>query len=264
MHTLTRTLLACGLALAATFAARAQERYFAIVDYMHIPDSSSEAEYLALEKLWQRIHQKAVDSGASLGWTVYRVENGGRNQFVTLQVYDSPARVFDPWSGDLSALIKQLYNAEEAAKMNKTDEVRVLTRSELWRLESAAMGPQAGEPAGHNILNFMKVPPGKLEAYVQMESSVFRKAHQARVDGGEMKGWYFLSRWFPAGADGEYDYVTVDAYADKAASEKAPDMKRIEAVLSKEEMAGAEKVEGLRTVVRREVWTPVLRTTPRR
>ena len=164
MNLFFRTLLtALVLALSAS-RATAQQRLFAIVDYMHVPDSSSEKEYVALEKLWQQIHQRSVDAGNCLSWAVYRVENGGRNQFVTVQVYDSPAKFMDPWGEPLEKLFKNLYTDAERAIMDKTDAIRVLTRHELWEVEATAMAG-GREPAGYNVVNFMKTTPGKVDAY---------------------------------------------------------------------------------------------------
>lgn len=262
MNLSPRTLLgALALAFVLALTARGQERLFVAVDYMHLPEQSSEQAYLDLEKLWQRVHQKAVEEGRCLGWYLDRIENDSRNQFVTLRVYDSPAKLFDPWPGSLSKLINELYAAEEATKMARTEQIRQLTRSEVWELEASAIR-SPGEVSDYIYVDFMKVVPGKADAYYQAEKEVFRKAHQVRVDGGDMKAWFFLSRAFPSGHDADYDFITVNGFASKAASEKPWDMEKIAAALTKEDMAKGQEILSLRTGVRREIWRPVLRTTP--
>jgi phosphoribosyl-dephospho-CoA transferase len=62
MNRLATTLLICLLG-AATLSARAQNHRYAIVEYMHLPEGKGEEAYLATEKLWQRLHQRAVDAG---------------------------------------------------------------------------------------------------------------------------------------------------------------------------------------------------------
>lgn len=261
MKLIAKTLL-CALLLPAALGARAQERIFVAVDYMHIPDTSSEQRYLEVEKLWQRIHQKAADSGICLGWYLYRIENGGRNDFATVRVYSSAAKAVAPWSAPLSTLMKELYSAEEAEKMAKTQEARILTRSELLELEAAA-SDKVREPEGEfNVVNFMKVTPGKMEAYYDAENNLFQKVHKIRIENGHLKNWRFLSRVFPSGADCDFDYITVDSYADKATAEKPEDMKPIEKALSKEDLKKTESINELRTVVRREIWHPVARVLP--
>src|SRR4051812_33786650 len=79
MNRLTFTLLLSLLA-AGTLSSRAQKspQRYAVVEYMHLPEGGSEEAYLATEKLWQRLHQKAVDAGTYQAWYLEKVENGGR------------------------------------------------------------------------------------------------------------------------------------------------------------------------------------------
>ena len=259
--TLTPTNLLCVLTVAAALSCQAQERLFVAVDYMHLSDSSNERAYIELEKLWQRIHQKAVDGGRCRGWYLDRIENDSRNQFVTIRVYDAAKNLFEPWPGPLPTLIKDHFSTEEAAIMEKTEQIRQLTRSEVWEVEASAM-KSSEEVADYIRVDYMKVAPGKMEAYYQAEKEVWRKAHQSRIDSGAMMVWFFLSRWFPSGTDMEYDFVTVNGYASKAAWEKPWDVDKIQAALTKEELAKGAETLGMRSAVRSEIWRPVLRTKP--
>jgi hypothetical protein len=258
MKRLTTVLVLTALAFAAA-SARAAERLFVAVDYMHIPETSSEADYLAVEKLWQRVHQKAADSGLCRGWYLDRVENGGRNQFVTVRVYDSVEKLVDPWP---ESLTKGLFNSEEQAKMARTGAVRNLTRSELWEIEASTLKSVEGDPHAYTTVNFMKVAPGKGEAYYNLEKNIYAKVHKARVDAGQMNGWLFLSRVYPSGHDAEFDFITADIYPDKAASEKSYDMKVVESALSKDELSKAMQPDQLRSIVRQEVWHPIAHAVP--
>ena len=236
-----------------------EHRVYAVVDYMNVPDEKSEQDYIALEKLWQRIHQKACDAGICLGWYLERVENGGRNHFVTIRVYDSLDRMAEPWSDSLT---KGLFSKDEETQLNQTAETRHLTRSELWEIEASALKKLDGDQKHYAIVNFMKPKLGKDAEYYKTEKDLFSKIHKAYVDAGAMTGWYFMSRVFPSGYDAEYDYVTADIFSDKAASEKPDDGKIAQNALTKEEFAAANKVLELRTVVRREIWQPVSRVLP--
>src|ERR1043165_6471754 len=88
MNRLTTTLL-INLLTAATLTAHAQNHRYAVVEYMHLPEGDTEKAYLATEKLWQRLHQKAVDAGICQAWYLEKVENGGRGDYVTIRVYNS-------------------------------------------------------------------------------------------------------------------------------------------------------------------------------
>jgi len=254
------TLLISALLLASVPVIGAEQKHlYVVVDYMHIPDEKSEQDYIALEKLWQRIHQKACDSGICQGWYLERVENGGRNDFVTIRLYDSLNNIAEPWS---DSLIKGLFTSQEQTQMAQTTQVRHLTHSELWEIEASATKALEGDSKHYAVVNFMKPKPGKDAEYYKSEKELFSKIHRTRVDGGQMNGWYFMSRTFPSGYDAEYDYITADIYADKAASEKPMDADSIQKALSKEEFEKANGVLELRTVVRREIWHPVLRVVP--
>jgi hypothetical protein len=260
MKNLSAVLLSgCLLGLATTMHGQPQRLYVA-VDYMQIPENKSEQDYIGLEKLWMRIHQKAADAGICKAWYLERVENGGRNQFVTLRVYDSLDKMAQPWPDSLT---KGLYNSQEEAQMNQTAQIRHLTRSELWEIEASALKNLEGEREHYATIDFMKPKPDKDAEYYKTEKEIFRKLHKARVDAGVMSGWYFLSRMFPSGYDSEYDYITANIYTDKAASEKPVDVEKLaKEALSKDEIDKAMAVLDLRTVVRQEVWHSVLRVVP--
>ncbi|MGA2658472.1 MAG: hypothetical protein ABSH34_13285 [Verrucomicrobiota bacterium] len=259
MKRLSTVLLSLCLLGAATAARAQQPHLYAVIDYMHIPDDKSDQDYIALEKLWQRLHQKAVDAGICRGWHMDRVENGGRNDFVTIRVYDSLNKIVDPWPDSLT---KGLFTSQEEAQMNQTAEVRQLTRSELWEVEASAVKSLEGQSQHYSSINFMKPKPGKAGDYYKMEKEIWSKLHKARVDAGLMDGWYFLSRMFPSGHDAEYDFITVDIYADKAASEKSFDSELAQKALSKEDFAKVNTTLDLRTVVRREIWHSLLQAVP--
>ncbi len=259
MKRFSKVLLFLCILGAASVARAQQEHLYAVIDYMHIPDGKSEQDYIALEKLWKRLHQKAADAGICRAWYLNRVENGGRNDFVTIRVYDSLNKIADPWP---ESLTKGLFTSQEEAQMGQTEQVRNLTHSELWEVEASALSKLEGESQHYSSINFMKPTPGKTGDYYKMEKGLFSKIHKARVDAGQMDGWYFLSRMFPSGYDAEYDFITVDVYLDKAASQKQIDAKIFENALSKEELAKANTVQELRTVVRREIWHSVLRVVP--
>jgi hypothetical protein len=244
---------------AATVACAQQQHLYAVIDYMHIPDNKSDQDYIALEKLWQRLHQKAVDAGICHGWYMNRVENGGRNDFVTIRVYDSLNRIAEPWPDSVT---KGLFTSQEEAQMNKTAEVRQLTHSELWEVEASAVKNLEGQSNLYQEIDFMKPRPGKAGDYYKMEKEIWSKLHKARVDAGLMQGWFFLSRMFPSGYDSDYDFITVNIFADKAASEKSFDSELAQKALSAEDLTKVTTTLDHRTVVRREIWHSMLQTVP--
>ncbi len=254
-----KSLLACAMVVAGILSVRAQPTLFAVADYMFVGPEKSETDYLATEKLWQRLHQKAIDAGICRGWYLQRVEQGGRHSFVTVRVYNSLDKIANPWPSELSS---ELYNDEEQAKMQQTEKTRELVQSELWQLEAAAMKAGNTEQPGYIVVDYMKAKPGKLAAYYDLESKVFKKVQQARVDAGQLQAWFFVSRMFPSGTDAEFDFLTVNEYADQESSRKDYDMKTIQAALTEDEMNQAMTVQDSRSIVREEIWHPVMRALP--
>lgn len=252
-----KSVLFIALLAAGTLAARAQTQRYAVIEYMHLPEGKSEEAYLATEKLWQRLHQKAVDAGNYQAWFLERVENGGRGDFVTVTIYNSLDKMNDPWPDSLA---KDLYNAEETKVMQDTEKTRDLIRRELWAFEASAVADASGgDPSTYVWVQFMKPKDGKADEYYKMEKETYTKIHQARIKAGEMKNWHFLSRRFPSGIDSEFDFVTVNVYAQK---DVVWNTKTFEDALGKDAAAKLSDPTTIRTNVREELWRPVLRAVP--
>jgi hypothetical protein len=255
MNRLATTLLICLLG-AATLTAHAQEHRYAIVEYMHLPEGDTEQAYLATEKLWQRLHQKAVDAGICQAWYLEKVENGGRGDYVTIRVYNSLDKMSDPWPASLR---ENLFNAEEMKTINDTGKTRQLIHREVWEYESSAAQIPGGDPSSYVWVQFMKPKEGKSGAYYTMEKDSYTKVHQARIKAGQMKNWHFLSRLFPSGTDSDFDFITINVFAEK---DWKWDTKIVESALGKDEAAKLGDPMAMRTMVREELWRPVLRAIP--
>ena len=249
-------ILMLSLLMTGGLATRAAEKFYAVIAYMHIPEGQSREEYLALEKLWQRLHEKAVDTGFCHAWYLNRVENGGRNHFVTVELYDSLEKFSNRWPESLRA---GLYNSEENEKMGKTGQTRVLTQQEIWRIEASVMKSQDDGTLLPIQVDFIKPKPGQYGKYHAMERDLYQKIHKARIDAGQMQSWVFLRRMLPGGADTEFSFVTFNSFPEKRGSW---DNKVAQAALTKEEWDNKPRLSDVRSVVRQEIWHPVLRTTP--
>ncbi|MEF8938236.1 MAG: hypothetical protein V5A22_00210 [Salinivenus sp.] len=62
--------------------------------------------------------------------------------------------------------------------------------------------------------DYMKVPSGQAEAYLQLEQDLWKPIHRQRAEDGTIAGWNLYEVVYPAGADREYDYVTVTFYEE--------------------------------------------------
>ena len=180
-----------------------------------------------------------------------------RAGYCTIRVFDSlDKRVKSlpqgTWDG--------VFNDAELDLFGRTDKIRHLVRSEVWRLNASAMSPDALATPGYIDVHFIKATPGRVDEYRQMEQELFTKLHQARIDAGDLTSWWFFSREFPSGYDLEWDFVTVNHYPSKEAAERPFDWDGASKALTDSERESFPEVGKLRKTVRREFWEPIAKT----
>ncbi len=61
------------------------------------------------------------------------------------------------------------------------------------------------------LLDFMKVPAGGENAYLQVEQD-WKALHQERVRAGTIAWWALYGARMPTGSSREYDFITMTAY----------------------------------------------------
>ncbi len=71
------------------------------------------------------------------------------------------------------------------------------------------------QPAIFAVVDFMKVKQGGEANYVDLEKTVWKPIHQERINQGEIIGWILYGVRY-AGADDEYNFVTVALFDDPA------------------------------------------------
>lgn len=70
-----------------------------------------------------------------------------------------------------------------------------------------SLSAQGGQPNWY-ILDYMKVKPGMVDKYLECEKA-WKAIHVERVKQGLVESWELYQVVYPAGANTEYDYVTV-------------------------------------------------------
>jgi len=245
--------LALGLALSSR--AQAPATVYAVVDYMKVPKDKA-ADYVEVEGLWKKIHEKRLEKGIIEAWYFYQVENAQRDsrdyQYVTVTVFDSFAKLENPFPAEV---FSSAYSPEDLQKhMKKTGESRDLIRSEVWHLESAAMkAPDSSNDRPYITVDYMQPTPGKNAQYQELETKIFQKLQQERINRKIMDGWFFLSRTFPGGSEVPYEYITVNVYpgADKVST--WPD-DLLKSVFPDEDITKRGAPDDYRKVVKEDVW----------
>ena len=255
------TLLVALVAM-QTVAAQEQQRHtYAVIDYMKVETGKSD-EYKSVETdIWKKIHQRRIADGAILYWGLYELkndeDNGRRYNFMTVNVYDSFAKIEEP--NFLETIAKVYSNDDMSAHMARTEAARDLIWSELWHIDNAVLGkPNTGPVLV--LADYQQPAQGKVSDYTEAENEVWRQIHKARIDAGKMTQWAFLSRQFPGGSGMPYSFLTLNTYADTAMLEQSAVGETIEALwekLSERQQELLETTSELRETVKHDLWQRV-------
>ncbi|HSH08916.1 MAG TPA: hypothetical protein VK995_00915 [Oceanipulchritudo sp.] len=76
------------------------------------------------------------------------------------------------------------------------------------------LNAQSGPDNRYLVADHMKVAPGKVQAYLDLELGPWKKIHEARVKAGIIEGWHLYRVRYPHGTNSPHDYVTVTVYSD--------------------------------------------------
>ena len=79
-------------------------------------------------------------------------------------------------------------------------------------LLAGAIHAQQTGPAYHQVMNCVKVAPGKLADFRQLVSEVSKPLAEARVSAGEIVSWTLLRSVMPAGTEARCDYSISTIY----------------------------------------------------
>jgi hypothetical protein len=100
-------------------------------------DNEQWTAYTETEDFWEKIHQQRVENGDLIGWDLWSLQPGGKDQkfqFLTVQIHDDPVKMMDGNWGGLVDRAKQAYpDMTEDALLNKLD-ASVLTRDIVVRI----------------------------------------------------------------------------------------------------------------------------------
>lgn len=230
---------------------------YVVVNYMKAADGK-EDDYVNLEKnVWKKVHEARLKDGMSRGWILYKTVNRPGDardyDYATIDLYDSTAKMENAFPDDY---FSKVLSEDEVKQVNSTESLRTIVRSEVWKPESSAMsGERPEEPVV--FVDSMQPSEGKESEYVEAETTVFRKLHQARIDAGNMVAWVFLRRVSPKDGEGSYPFMTINVHKDREQSRlpfaDANTKKAFES-LDKKQQEMANSMDKIRTLAKRETW----------
>lgn len=234
----------------------------AVVSMMKVPPGGDDA-YVALEKEWKKIHQARVDDGRMLAWELYYVHNQGASSpynYATVNVYpDLKSALAGMTENDMKKM-----GPKWNETYNKTNTVRTLVRNEMFNW---VMGIHAVGPEKFLTVSFMKI--NRPNTYYEMERDAYMPMHKAAIEDKKMVGWSIWNRVFAE--DLEYQAVAVNGYAsiDQIVGLTYGDLQ--EQVKKKLDLEQVVKMvnlvndtEGIRTMIRSQLWESVDATAPKK
>jgi hypothetical protein len=203
-------------------ASLAQDQTYLLFEFMRV-DNEQEASYAETEDFWEKIHQQRVENGDMLGWDLWSLQPGGEDQnfqYLTVHVYDDPAKMMDGNWGALMDRAKQAYPemTEDALmkKMNSASQTRdIAVRIYLQLTEQTEDDFEM--PLGTVArINFIKTVAGQNAAYQKFERETWKPMAQKMISNGNLSSWGLARVIIPGGSDVYASHLTFDMFKDYA------------------------------------------------
>ena len=227
------------------------------VAYMKVKES--EDEYLKVEKEWKKVHKKLLDSEKIYAWYLIRKHYHGTEDpydYITVTVYPNMGSI-------LSQYPDNLFDGLDQAIIDKTDLSRDLVKTELY--DTPLILEVTDLPQFLNM-DFMKVEQGNDDAYLNAENDLWKPINAELKKTGILSSWSVYRQLYPGAYGGEYNYVTVNGFADLKKVTFEPDQgweaifKKVHPGMNFED-AMARTLDS-RRMVKAELWEIIDKVTP--
>ena len=204
MKTSDQSIKTLMLAVLICFASNIMDAQINVVEFMKVTPGQY-STYLEVEEAWSKLHQKSVDNGYLLSWTLYeKMFYGSEDEydFITINIYPD-------WASYEKGYPDGYYDQLGEDIMTKTGESRSLVRAEVFTM---VVGADNSKPSKFLNLLYMKVEQGNASAYLDMESKYWKVYHEELIEAGGMNGWGIYQRIVPFGFGGDYNFVASNGY----------------------------------------------------
>jgi len=201
----------------------AQRKTYLLFEFMKVAPTQ-DAAYLVTESFWKKIHDQRVDSGEILGWQLWNLQINSENQeyqYVTVQVFDDPIKMFQGGGGEsFLNIAKKAFPAMSDKDLLIKKEESLKTRNLVKTLYLEQIDQTKGQfdvSLGTVMgINFMNVRPNNYAKYESAESKIFKPEWQNRVDAGRTGSWSLLKVITPEKdvLNSGVSYVSLDKFKD--------------------------------------------------
>lgn len=204
-------------------------------------------------------HQELIRQGKLLDWLYFEVAfpNGTDCDcdYRDIRVFTDIKQLEYLLSGEeMMKVAKKIFPDQDLGElMNRFMSAVEFKGDQVFQIiDGLVQGPSPTELVS---VNFMTVPQGKENAYLEMETGVWKPIHKARKEAGKIVDWSILRRILPYGSDYDGDFITVDNWGNfenMAKPDPAGLWKKVHP--NKDQAATYEKMTQLRNLKRSELW----------
>lgn len=178
-----------------------------VLEYMHV-EMENTGDYIAVEKEWKKIHQARIDAGIITGWQLWRNVYAAADdpyQYITINWYENYAKTFEDAPEGIFDDV--LTDKEWEELYTKTMKSRTLGSREVMHRALNAEGSESGK---YVVINHMRVKPGMENAYMDVESEIWKPYQEEAIKRGMKANWGVWVAW--PYKEGQSRYSSVDGY----------------------------------------------------
>ncbi|MEQ8703620.1 MAG: hypothetical protein RIC19_06860 [Phaeodactylibacter sp.] len=234
--------------------AQEDEQGYAFIEYMKVKPGMMD-EYLECEAVWKLIHQYRIKAGLIEGWELEQVMlprgTGTEYDFLTVTHYKS----WDDMGQEATwydAALKTL-PADKRKIAENAEIYRDIVKTEIWAAGDMAFEENGTSRPRFIVDNYMKIPAGGWEDWIEMETGLVKPVHKKNIAAGNRAGWVMAFLVLPRGDGLPYQASTMDFYHswEDMNNDEGAAWETVYPEMS--EAYAGRRIESTRTLVRTEV-----------
>ena len=169
------------------------------VDF-HVVNDGMESDYLKLEQIWREFHEKNIEDGTMIRWTLLKVKknkgslaNGAT--YVTVNTFPSEEDSKSIWEGMTGEKFTKLVRKRLKGKMTFSEINKTLKSKSQKGVHTYYIQPLGGTSTSASIeigdKIFLDAMSQQNEEYEKYENFFAKEVMQYNVDNGDLKLWGF-------------------------------------------------------------------------
>jgi hypothetical protein len=204
---------------------QADKRQYVIVEYLKV-NPGMHNNFIRLQKdVWKKVEQEKLKQGKISCWELYEVlyPTGSTAEYDFVMYHKVTGwNAIEGMGEGNEDIFKKVLSKEQLALVEKSSEVEVMTKKEIWQVEDKISRADYVPPSKYHLANFMNIANGKWDDYMEMEKTLVKPIHEEQARTGGRAGWTLLALREPDGAARPYQAATFDFFdrwADIGASD---------------------------------------------